>query len=197
MKTRRTIRNVALGILSAVLFFVGFRISAVGQLGPLRGGRDSAYLPDYRKSSGLELLVIYLSSSTCGACNDEQLPSLIEQIKVGMAARAAVEGFGFTVVGVGIDWSPQVAFDHLVGFGEFDELVLGNNWLNSAALKYLWQDIPGVPEVPQVVVVQRELQALDQGGPPVAGVFNERLLARHIGLLELRRWLENGLPLPN
>ncbi|HEX2206962.1 MAG TPA: hypothetical protein VHG93_04720, partial [Longimicrobium sp.] len=87
--------------------------------------------------------------------------------------QARAQGRQFRAVAVSLDWSTREAFAFLEGFGEFDEISVGSSWLNDGALRYIWRDFPAEPEVPQLVVMEREIET-----EPAVRVRSERLVKR-------------------
>ncbi len=72
-------------------------------------------------------------------------------------------------------------------FGPFDEVMSGRSWANTGVLKYVFEDLPGPAATPQVVLVERMLNARDRS----YSVAEERVLARAVGLEEIKRWADN------
>lgn len=158
------------------------------------GGRDASggYVPAYMTPQGTELGMVYLTSGKCHACLDEELPELVEKIKLSLQAKADSLDWGFSVTGVGIDWSPEEAFEDLRRFRLFDEVMVGRNWLNRGVMTYVWQTHPGEAAVPQVVIVVRQMNGLIGRHPEIRG---ERVVLRLIAIEEFRSWLQEGKPL--
>jgi len=143
--------------------------------------------------SGVELLMVTFTSGSCSACAEPYLPPLLEEAKISIQEEARNRGLEFVAMGVGVDGSVGLGMENLARFGEFDEVVLGRSWTNSAALAYMFQDFPGEAAVPQVVVLQRSID----GAPGLRrSVSDARLLARKVGPQELRAWRQAGFPLP-
>jgi hypothetical protein len=142
--------------------------------------------------NGSEVVMFYLSSGDCGACAAPELPAIVKGLKVTLREYALQKGMGFSAVAVGVQHSPYAAVDHLRKFGKFDELGVGRSWLNSLAVDYISQRVPGTPAIPQVLVIRRNVE-----GPPriLFRISDEQVLARYVGIDELRRWLNRGAPL--
>ena len=155
------------------------------------------YSPQYRWKAGTQIVMVYIGASSCGAANDASLPEAIEEMKVTLSAKAEESGYSFAVVGVALDWEVWEGLRYLRKFGAFDEVAAGYRWANAAALKYIYEDIVGVAATPQVVVVERNLQLPNSdSGVTSYAVSDERMMVRKVGLIEISRWVRNGMPLP-
>ena len=150
------------------------------------------YSPRLSVESGDELVLVYIGASTCGASNVPELPGIVERIKVALKAEAGRRKLQLLVTGVAKDVVSGSGLRHLQKFGTFDETVAGNGWLNSVARHYVVDAFPGLRATPQLVLTVRQTR-VDVGGPSVS---NERLLARKIGVSEIKNWLELGVPVP-
>lgn len=73
--------------------------------------------------------------------------------------------------------------------GSWDELSLGRGWENSLVERFVWVDMPSRPALPQVLLLERETEAGE-----VVTFTKPVLLARKIGLEEIRTWVELGTP---
>lgn len=151
----------------------------------------TAYEPTYRERGGQLLEAVFIGATFCGALDKDGFREAVEQMKLLLAERAAAKGANFAVTGVALDWSVEDGVKFLHSFGEFDEIVAGRNWLNSAAVRYMWDAIPGDAVVPQVIVTQRSVTV----GREIISVGDERLLARKLGATEIMRWVEQGAPI--
>jgi hypothetical protein len=140
--------------------------------------------------SGPELYAVFIGSSTCGATEREGFGDVVEGIKLQLRGRAEQAGMRFAVAGAATDWHVEPGLAFLRHFGEWDEVLVGRNWLNAAAVRYLWRDIPGRPAVPQVILLRRHVTVSDEG----IEISEEQLVARKLGVFEIEDWYENGSP---
>ena len=153
------------------------------------------YRPSYELNSGMELALIYVGSSSCAYSNADSLPGLIKNAKLALQRRAQDLGRSFTTTGISKDWVVENGVDHLAKFGDFDEIMTGRSWLNEGVVKYIWQDMPGRPATPQVLVVDQVVTIPDNDNGQIH-VDDRVVIARKIGLLEISDWLNNDFPLP-
>ena len=107
--------------------------------------------------SGTELIMVLIATSTCPGIDDPALGAALAQAREGLRREAAAKGQLFTTIGVSLDWSIDHGIEMLARFGPFDEVTVGRGWLNTGALRYIWKDMPGIAAVPQIVVVEREI----------------------------------------
>lgn len=156
----------------------------------------AGYQPAMRAPAGAELALVYITSSTCRASNRPGLPEGVERLKVLLREAARRNGRSFTTLGIAREWDTEAGIEHLRRFGRFDEVIAGRNWINTGLLRYLWEDLPGTAETPQLLVVDRRL--VNRRTPEAADglLRDERVVVRKVGSLEIERWLAQGAPLP-
>jgi hypothetical protein len=154
---------------------------------------DSTHRPSWDLELGTteQIRMIFIGSSACGAHRNEGLRAAIEAAKRGLAERFTGEGRQFASTGVAVDWQIADGIDFLAAFGEFDEIIVGGNWLNSGAIRYIWRDFPGSTAVPQVVVVKRSVTVSSS----TISVGEEELLARLAGAEQIMKWVDLGAPI--
>ena len=63
-----------------------------------------------------------------------------------------------------------------------------DNWLNEGAIRYVWRDMPAEPVVPQILVIERDVQK----GDDAISVGGERLVKRLQGTAEIEAWVQKG-----
>lgn len=158
--------------------------------------REHLYEPNMRAERGRELALIYIGSSTCSYSNVEWLPEAIEELKLEIKQVADTTDRSFSATGIALDWKVNAGLEHLEKFGKFDEILAGRKWLNLGAMRYIWDDIPGKPGTPQVLVVDRFVEVPTDGSGGGYLIRDETLVMRKVGIIEIRRWLEHGAPLP-
>lgn len=174
---------------------VGFTLSRTGMV-PIPNGRTSSATPSRTEIpfdpsvGGQQLALVYIGHSRCRASNHPELPALIRRIRATMHTRALGLGFSSTAIGVAVDFDVAAGVEHLERFESFDEILVGNGTLNTGALRWLFQDLPGEAATPQLLVLQRPVLP-----DPDVGLGEDRLLLRLIGIDEIFRWQDNGAPL--
>jgi hypothetical protein len=138
--------------------------------------------------TGDEILLVFIGGSFCNGTKQPGLKEAVAQLNSDLRERVRAQGKTFVSVGVAMDWSVAEGVDFLLSFGQFDELVVGRNWLNSAVVRYVWRDTPGSAALPQLVVVTRHVNV----GGSIIDVGSERLLTRKLGADEIIAWARQG-----
>ncbi|MBL8997798.1 MAG: hypothetical protein JNL44_10830 [Gemmatimonadetes bacterium] len=112
-----------------------------------------------------------------------------------MKVHAIRRGVGFASLGVAREMSVPAGIKHLEKFSGFDEVDIGQRELNQSSLRFIARDHPGIAATPQLLVVERTIQAVGVGVD--APGITESVLVRKVGLLEIRRWMEQGGRVPS
>ena len=153
--------------------------------------RDSlagGYKSDYKLQTGNEILLVFVGGSFCGAQRRPGFPRVVDNAKLRLQEQAKRTGRQFRAVAVSLDWDPGVAHTFLKGFGKFDEMSLGGNWVSDGAVKYVWREMPGEPLVPQVIIVERHVDTNSAG----VRVTSERVVKRVLGAAAIEGWVKSG-----
>lgn len=156
------------------------------------------YTPIYEQESGIEagteLVMVYIGASHCGPCVQPEYKAALEQAKALLAEQAEAAGKGFAVIGVSLDYDPEVGIDFLRESGKFDELVIGRNWYNSAALSHFGVTEDGAPArqlaLPSVILYERDMSMGE-----FIGASEPRYLTQIMGSGALPEWVAAGAPL--
>ena len=157
---------------------------------------ENLYAPAHELVTGTELVMVYIGSSTCGFCNDPELPSMVESAKLGLQRKASNRGLLFSAIGVSVDWVVRDGSAHLAKFGIFDEIMTGRKWQGTGPHLY-FSRIPGEAATPQILVFTREVEGASPEYPARRNrVSDGTLVVRIIGLQGIRHWLERELPMP-
>jgi hypothetical protein len=157
---------------------------------PPRQASESAvrtYVPDFEFRKGREIVLVLVGAAFCGAQREPGFPQAVEDAKLRVQAQAKTRGAQFRAVAVSLDWKTDEALAFLQGFGAFDELLVGSNWLSDGARRYIWRDLPGPAAVPQVLVVEREIET-----EPEVQVRSERVIKRIAGAAPVMEWVKAG-----
>ena len=134
---------------------------------------------DSRPPNGTEtqILAIFVASSTCGASEFLGLREALDNIRQTLKVDAVRDEKRFVSIGVSLDQDPWRGTEFLKTFGPFDEILSGESWLNTGALTFMLRDFPGPRVIPQLILVEREVEHSDQGILSV----NDRVVGRKIG----------------
>jgi hypothetical protein len=155
--------------------------------GPAKEAAVRAYVPDYELRKGREIVLVLVGAAFCGAQREPGFPQAVEDAKLRVRDQAKARAAQFRAVAVSLDWKTDEAMSFLDGFGAFDEVTVGSNWLNEGAQRYIWRDLPGPAAVPQVLVIEREIEI-----EPRVQVRSERVVKRLVGAPTVIEWVRAG-----
>lgn len=148
------------------------------------------YVSAKTESSGTEIVMMVVGSSQCGASTNQLLPGMLERARAALSRSSEKDAKLFATVGVAIDWSIADGLAFLHATGPYSEVVVGRNWLNSAAVSYLWRDHSGRAALPQIILIEREV-AIDDANIRISP---DRVLTRIVGLDSIGLWVARGAP---
>lgn len=110
-----------------------------------------------------QLQMVIVLSSLCAEARKPAFRNAVRRLAAGVERRARLEGLRFVTIGVSLDVSLDDGLKALAGLVPFNELSVGNSWLNGAAQTFVWSTVPGLPAIPQVVVVERHISVRENG----------------------------------
>lgn len=148
------------------------------------------YEPSGSIESGDEIVLVFIGASFCNAHNVAGFPDVVELAKLRVREHAQARGMRFRAVGVALDWRAADGLAFLARFGEFDEVASGGNWINDGATKYIWRDIPGDADVPQLLVLRRSVHR----GEAIR-VGEDKVVKRILGTNAIQAWVSAGAAL--
>jgi hypothetical protein len=171
--------------------------SLIAQAGAAPAPQPSAGAPatEERPPSelrGTEVVVVFLSASFCMGAQNPDLRRLLPTLRARLTENLTGTEDEVTMIGVALDARPAEGIDYLQGMAEFDEIIAGKNLLNSGAIRFFWRDLPGSPEIPQIVVLRRTYHLHGSSGD----IGPDEEVVRFTGSDEISRWIEGGAPLP-
>lgn len=154
----------------------------------------ASYVPSFSVDENRELVLVYIGSRLCDASNNPALPGLVEELKEELSRRSVELNIGFSAVGVGVDWLPSDGWKHLGKYGKFDELIVGRRWHSIVARQFVEEGIVGPRVTPQVLVYERRKRV---GEDMDTNAGENVMLARKLGISQIRNWVDRGAPIPN
>ncbi len=166
----RTLHTIMLALGAGM---VSFALVWLIREGPI-GREDSSYQPRYADiihrrddtaittDTVVEQNMVVISSGSCRFCAHPVLPQMIERAKISLNAEASRRGSLFSVIGVGVDPTPEMGWEDLARFGKFDELLIGRRWSGIGAHKFILGEYASYGGVPQVLVCSVDLSAKDR-----------------------------------
>jgi hypothetical protein len=148
------------------------------------------YEPSDSIGSGDEIVLVFIGASFCNAHNVPGFPDVVESAKLRLQRHAQQGGMQFRAIGVALDWRAADGLAFLARFGEFDEVASGGNWTSDGATKYIWRDIPGDANVPQLLVLRRSVHK----GEAIR-VGEDQVVKRLLGTGDIEKWVAGGATL--
>ncbi len=150
----------------------------------------AVYQPAGALESGEEIVLVFIGASFCNAQNTPGFPAAVETAKLRLQEHARAGGMRFRAVGIALDWRTADGLAFLERFGEFDEVASGSNWISDGATKYIWRDIPGDADVPQMLVLRRRVET----GQAIR-LSEDRVVKRIRGTADIKNWVSAGATL--
>lgn len=139
--------------------------------------------------SGEQIVAIFMGSSGCGSCTSPAARDAVARSIDSISRYASRHGRRFAAIGIALDWSIPSGIEYLAHIGTFDEVLVGDNWLNLGAIIYVWDD-RGKAALPQLLVVSRTVEVADT----LVTVERERILARAVGVEAISHFSTASLP---
>lgn len=118
---------------------------------------DTTYTPRHQNPGKREIVAYYIGSKFCGGSQNPAVKSAVRRALVRLQQQGDSLGLSFSAVGVAVDWKPEDGWEYLRSVSPFDEVTVGRNWLNSAAVERLWRAPGGRGLTPQIVIVVRNV----------------------------------------
>lgn len=153
------------------------------------------YRPWEENPHGREIGVVFISSSNCIVNRDPHFQPAVREMMRRLGVQRDSLRIGLSILGVTTDWKTRDGVAYLQQMGEFDEIATGRNWFNTTVLNYVFKDPDGALSIPQVILVERSVDAGPAGTQRFA-VSPERVLARIVGGDQIMEWVSRGAPLP-
>lgn len=158
-------------------------------------GADSMYQNPFR--SGRYLVAYVLVASDCGFSNEKLTKKAIREFGDSLRVSQGEVYTHVSVVGVSIDTDLDAGIKFLQeirGSGTvFDEISVGGNWLNEHITRLVWREGMATPNLPQVVLIERRVDA--DAYPRHMELHRDSVLLNVIGRNDLVAWVNSGTPL--
>ena len=179
-----------------------FALAAVGaadggRLGSL-GGRNVVQ----RRVTRLSLVALVFPDCACNT--NPVFPRALATITRGLRRRAKAAGVDFASVGIALTSDVAEGVEYLVnggtGTGErvafdpWDELHTGGSWRNEELLYIVWRDHLAEAAMPQILLIERELDVRESGR---IDVIATRRTLQLLGTNAFESWIAGGMLLPD
>lgn len=140
--------------------------------------------------NGPQIQIVLIGSAGCGASRQPTFVSAFRQVRTRFERLRAQPGMHVSFVGVALDPIIEDGLSFLRELGPFDQISIGEDWLNDEAVRFLWRDLPGAGGIPQVLVVKRSLMK----GSTWYRFGRDDVLLRKVGIEALSAWASKGAP---
>jgi hypothetical protein len=105
-----------------------------------------------------ELVLAYFGGANCGPCKTPGMKEAVHEAQRIFAARAKESGRHFATMGVAVDSDIKRGLEFLDETGPFDEIIVGKDFTNLAALELMSGNDPGIfVAIPQIVIYERTI----------------------------------------
>lgn len=142
---------------------------------------------------GREVVMVFIGSPECSFSTHPETAQLVREAAVSLRERATLDDAALVSVGVSANWVPGEGWRFLEGILNFDEVVIGRNWLNSRVVELGWSHPSAVMGTPQIIVYRQDVVPPTDLGR--ASTAREEPTVRVTGVEAIRRWVEAGSPL--
>lgn len=135
-----------------------------------------------------DLVLLYVGSSTCGFCQDEELHNSIREINSKLFNLASdIDSLSYFAIGISKDYNVNNGYKHLLKIGIFNEVMVGNSWNNTGLSRYFFVDFPALPATPHIALIIRKKNLLSSidSNDDFRGIEFEQVLRRFYGKLEI------------
>ena len=139
-----------------------------------------------------EVVAVFISMADCCDALTKDLRGPVDSVRSILTRRALRANEAFRMVGVSLDWAPEVGWNYLRQFGDFDEVAVGSNWFGLHPEMLIFSGAQVEPSIPQIVIYEHTV-ALGDAKP----AFGPRRILRSLrGRDQIVAWLNAGAPVP-
>ncbi|NOT07254.1 MAG: hypothetical protein HOP28_03520 [Gemmatimonadales bacterium] len=145
-------------------------------------------------ASGKHLVAYMLLSADCGFCTEKVAKQAISRIRDSLRASQEKAFVHISVVAVLLDDDIRAGIKYAESLNSgFDELSIGGSWLNEHVIRLIWRDALATPQIPQVLLFERPVDA--SAYPRSIDVQRDSLVLSVAGRSDLIDWVNAGAPL--
>lgn len=183
-----TTRALLSGILLGLVAFFGISQVGIRVFSPRAAPRAGSVAPQSEK----QLVAVLLITPDCEAAHTRDFKTVLWFGLDSLRNLARRRGYRPSLVAAALSANSESVRSFILNLGPFDEIVIGRGWLNTAALQYVWRDVPGISAVPQLVIVRRDVSVSPEGA---VAVSSDSVVMRLTGAEAIMRWSRAGAPL--
>jgi hypothetical protein len=156
---------------------------------------DSPVVAPY--ASGQYLVAIIFVASDCGISAHPTTTEALRQVPGLLRTGAAADFSNVSVLGVALDTDLGAGARLLQQLqqpgSELDEVSVGSGWLNEQVIRFMWRDGSAAPLLPQVVLIERSVDA--RMYPAHIEVGDDAVVLNVVGRDDILQWVDEGAPL--
>jgi len=160
-------------VLLLLLFFMG--MGGAYLIRPMFSSDQSSRL---NRNEGQFLSVVAILSSQCAFCNDPRVIEGLKETIESIRFTALENGVESSVTLLSVDASIQQGLEYLDQFENVDEIIVGNNWRNTGAFEYIWNNETVKAATPQVLIFYEDIHVTAASGQ-IALLSKRDELIRH------------------
>lgn len=121
------------------------------------------YTSDVTIEDAEYIRLVYIGSSACSFSNNDKAHRMIKELKDYFRSFSSNQGYRFLSTGIAMDTDSKRGVDFLHKSGHYDEIISGANWLNLGANYYIWNNFPGYPDTPQIILFLTDVKIRPAG----------------------------------
>jgi hypothetical protein len=128
-------------------------------------------LPD----TGVQEVAVFIGASWCPASSFPQLRDSLPVLLKRLESEARARNHWFTTIGISLDRPAKRGIEWLNEYAPFRELIVGGGWGNYGVIDLIWTDPASPPALPQLVILERRVDASGQRIEFGPAIVRERL----------------------
>jgi hypothetical protein len=175
------------GVTRAVMLLVLASSASAGRI----EAQDTTYVPTTDMPNGKQIVAVYFGAKACGPCQTPTMKAAIRRMKPLVAGQARKSGASFAAMVVAVDRKLEDGLEFIKPLGAFDEYVFGSDMASSAAQRFIWSDTLASPVMPQVIVVERNVEMI----PHTSIKFGPDRVLRVVAGDSVPIWVAAGAPI--
>jgi hypothetical protein len=141
---------------------------------------------------GRQLVAYVFVSSDCSYCQQRDTKAAIASIRDAFRRNTKMGFRSVTVVGVDLDSDIPTGLSYINGIGlqNFDEISVGQAWLNENLVRLVWREKAAPASVPEVVLLSRDMRAKLK--PLNLSFTTDSIVGVLTGRKAILKWVQGG-----
>jgi heme/copper-type cytochrome/quinol oxidase subunit 2 len=136
------------------------------------------------RNSEIELVLVYIGCSVCGAAQHPDLPNTFKKLSKNLETVADSLGYDYLTIGISNEKLIKDGLQHLEKVLDFDEIAIGNGMGNTSVQRYIWDTTDNIYDagIPQVLILRRQYELQDQDQKISSKIEKEEVIIRRLGI---------------